>query len=97
MTTPKHFHLGDILSVTTGRLVSPTKFPGVRKIMEFMVGHPIFNHSLPLYTEQLSTTLLNQHPQLRTVDTFGISEDTWEQWLDRQVALYGETLPVTPI
>jgi hypothetical protein len=40
----REFHLGDVLSITTGVLVSPRRMEGVSDILEFMTGSDLFTH-----------------------------------------------------
>jgi hypothetical protein len=36
--TTRPFHLGDVLTITTGRLVSPRHMDGVYDVLNFMTG-----------------------------------------------------------
>jgi len=42
----KRFHLGDILSITTGKLVSLQNIDGVFEILNFMTGDGLHMHQL---------------------------------------------------
>lgn len=42
----RNFHLGDILSVTTGCLLSPRRMEGVYDILNFMTADNLFTHQL---------------------------------------------------
>jgi hypothetical protein len=101
MTRP--FHLGDVLTVTTERLVSPRHMEGVYDILNYMTGDNLFTHQLPRANGECRPALLAQHPQLAEVQVpdFGDDRDLAEQavaaWLSEQVARYGETLPVEPL
>lgn len=93
----KHFHIGDVLSITTGRLVSPTHIDGVYDILNYMTGDNLFTHQLPRAAEQCKPELLRQHPALAAVDVSEINETNWQWWLDEQVAAFGESLTVEPL
>ncbi len=96
--TEREFDLGDILSITTGRLVSPRHMQGVYDILNFMTDDDLFTHQLPRAGEECAPILLKQHPQLANVsvpDKFG--EADVEQWLAEQKAIYGKTLVVKPV
>lgn len=85
----REFHLGDILSVTTGRLVSPRHLTGVFDLMEWMTlgGVP--------YAE-CGRELLRQHPDLGDVNVpeqFAGEADA-KRWLAAQVGVYGTTRTV---
>ena len=62
----KEFHLGDVLSITTGRLVSSRHIDGVYDILNFMTGDNLFTHQLPRASRECEPYLLMQFPQLAT-------------------------------
>lgn len=90
--TTKTFHLGDILSITTSRLVSPRHIDGVYDILNFMTGDNLFTHQLPRACDECQGPLLAQHPDLAGIEVpnFGGSESAVKAWLAEQVAIYGE-------
>ena len=97
--TTRPFHLGDILSVTTGRLVSPRHIDGVYDILNFMTGDNLFTHQLPRASRECEGPLLAQHPDLASVEVpedFDGKEDV-DRWLAEQVAVYGEMRDVAPL
>lgn len=92
------FHLGDLLSVTTGRLVSPRHMDGVYDILNYMTGTSLFTHQLPAAAYECRPAILTQHPELNSVvvpETFG-AQDV-DEWLRLQVEKYGEMFPLTPL
>lgn len=99
------FHLGDILSVTTGRLVSPRHIDGIYDILNWMTGDSLFTHQLPRAMDECSGPLLAQHPDLAAIkvpDEFGdgsrdSAKEAVDRWLAEQVAVYGETREVAPL
>lgn len=108
-TTTRDFDLGDILSITDGALVSPRHIHGVYDILNWMTGDELFTHQLPRAGDACREPLLEQHPQLRAVksdfsainDRTKTTRDEAEAvvaaWLAEQKAIYGDTLPVTPL
>jgi hypothetical protein len=99
MPETRDFHLGDILSVTTGLLVSSRHIDGVYDILNWMTGDSLFTHQLPRAGEECKGPLLAQHPDLAGVqvpDAFTGKEHVLA-WLAEQVERYGETRPVTPL
>lgn len=111
--TSRDFHLGDILTITHGRLLSPTKMEGVYRILSFVVGDDVYTHQIPRVVRECKPWLLRQHPQLGSpevdfeVAKLGLMLETpsgspdpetlVRGWLLGMVARYGATLPVEPI
>lgn len=93
----KEFHLGDVLSITTHRLVSPRHMEGIYDILNFMTGDNLFTHQLPRASDECEPHLLEQFPQLKEVDASGVNEENYQQWLADQVTKYGEKLTVKPL
>lgn len=91
------FDLGDILSITTGWLVSPRLIEGVYDILNYMTDDNLFTHQLPRASRECKPYLLDQHPQLKDVDASVVTKDNWRVWLVEQKKLYGDQLPVQPI
>lgn len=60
--TAKSFHVGDVLSVTTGWLVSPQGMKGVYGILNHMTGDDLFTHQLPRAAQACAPYLLEDHP-----------------------------------
>lgn len=95
----KSFHLGDILSVTTGFLLSPSKMDGLYQILDYMTGDQLFTHQLPRASRECAPALLAQHPALADIqapESFAGPEDA-EAFLMVQVARFGEYLDVQPL
>jgi hypothetical protein len=92
------FHLGDILSVTTGCLVSPDHVGGVYNLLNHMTGDNLFTHQLPRASDECRPALLAQHPDLADVvaPDFADEAHVW-RWLAEQVDLLGETREVEPL
>lgn len=95
----RRFHVGDILSVTTGVLVSPRGMDGVHDIIEFMVGDgPMGDLGITIARRACMEALVQQHPGLSEIDAdTELEPDTVPGWLAMQVDRFGETLPVSPL
>jgi hypothetical protein len=92
--------LGDILSVTTGRLVSRDHIGGVYKILDYMTGDSLFTHQLPRASSECRPALLAQHPQLGDIEVPEFEPGDTESifsWLDEQEAIHGTHLDVDPL
>ena len=61
------FHIGDLLSITDGRLVSPNHIGGVYEICDYALGQEHMTHQLPRAARTLKPWLLEQHPWLADV------------------------------
>lgn len=98
MSDPISFHLGDVLSITTGKLVSPRRMDGIYDILNFMTGESLFTHQLPRASRACRPALLGQHPLLADVDASEVHDPaTADAFLAAQVARFGETVPVSPL
>lgn len=60
----KEFSLGDVLSITTGRLLSERHIDGVYDILNWMTGDDLFTHQLPRAGKSCEPWLIEQYPQL---------------------------------
>lgn len=98
MSGARSFHLGDILSITTGRLVSPHHIDGVYDILNWMTGDNLFTHQLPRASDECAPSLRAQHPDLADMEVpeFG-GEAEVITWLAVQVERFGETREVAPL
>jgi hypothetical protein len=102
----KTFHLGDILSVTHDRLVSPRHMDGVYEICNWLTQDNLFTHQLPRVHDECKAALLLQLPDLNELAKVSDDEAAilkksdprwWESWLDRQVERFGMYRDVQPI
>lgn len=96
MPATKDFHIGDILSVTTGRLVSPRHIDGVYDILNWMTGESLFTHQLPRVSHEAAPILLAAHPELAGAqqEAEAVTPGNWRHFLAKMVERYGEMLPV---
>ena len=62
------FHISDILSITTGRLVSNRHIEGIYAILNHMTGDNLFTHQLPRATRECEPILAAAYPQLSKND-----------------------------
>lgn len=107
----RQFHIGDILSITTGALVAQRHREAVYDILNYMTGDNLFTHQLPRACRECAPHLLRQHPQLAECEASvgaarvaagpppaGGGKPEWvDLWLAEQVVKFGETLLVHPI
>lgn len=88
------FHLGDILSVTTGVLLSPERMGGVYKILGFMTGESLFTHQLPRAAKQCRPWLVKQFPQLAGINVPELQPGDVDAWVQKLAARVGERFDV---
>lgn len=82
MSETKSVHIGDILSVTTGRLVSPRHFHGLQQFLEWLAGEPVWTHQCIRVSEEANPWLREWFPDLATVEPpEDLGPDNWEAWL----------------
>lgn len=92
----RSFHLGDLLSITTGRLVSPDHIDGVWMLIDYVTGVTHMTHQLPRATLVVRGWLLRDRPWLAEIEVPEftgrdlVQEAQVWSWLAKQVALYGE-------
>jgi hypothetical protein len=97
--TGRSFHLGDLVSVYTGILVSPDRMGGVHNVVDFVTGGIHFTHQLKRACEVVAPELLRQHPWLDDVDVPDdfASEAEVTAWLAVVATQYGERHTVTAL
>lgn len=110
MQKTKQFHLGDVLSIITGRLISPRRYEGVYDILGFITDDNQFIRPLEQVRGECRSYLVEQFPQLASAEMdFAVAElgDSLEittsdaqarkvvaEWLAKQVDKYGEVFTV---
>lgn len=95
--TSKQFHLGDVLSITDGRLMSPRHMDGIYDILNFMTGDNLFTHQLPRAMTECQPHLLKQFPQLAGISFGPVTQENFHSVLEDLCAEYGEHLMVEPL
>lgn len=100
MTAVRAFDLGDVLTVTTGRLVS-RHMDAIYDLLDFVTGDNLFAHQLPRAMEECRGPLLAQHPALTDVEVPDWPDSTTPEdifgWVDSLRPTYGDALDVTPL
>src|SRR5690606_33267410 len=94
------YGLDDILTVTTGRLLSRRHMDGLYDILNHMTGDNLMTHQLPRAATVCGPALRDQHPHLPGVEPANGGSSTQEKliaWLDQTEEEYGKTLPVQPL
>lgn len=90
--------LADILSITTGRLLSRQHMGGVYSILNDLTGDDLMTHQLPRAAEACVPAILAQHPQLAGVEPpEDIDVADLMAWLADAEQRYGAELAVAPL
>lgn len=93
----RQFHISDILTITTGYLVSSRHMEGVYDILNYMTGDELFTHQIPRAMEVCVPELLKQHHDLIGVDASGLNAKTISEWIAVQEKRYGNIRNVEPL
>lgn len=97
MAETREFHIGDILSITTGILLSLDHIGGVYKILNWMTGDSLMTHQLPRASRECEAFLISQHPDL-VIDVPTITcEAEAITFLASLYPTLGEFRPVNPL
>ncbi|MFD7996867.1 DUF7736 domain-containing protein [Streptomyces mexicanus] len=92
------YPLADILSVTTGRLLSHRRMDGLYDLLGYMTGQSLFTHQLPRAADACGPALLAQHPQLADVaPPQDLDAPDLMAWLANAEQEHGRELPVEPL
>ncbi|MEY5098406.1 MAG: hypothetical protein RJA36_1125 [Pseudomonadota bacterium] len=95
--TTKRFHVSDVLTVTTGKLLSHRGMEGVYEILKHLTGEPIFTHQIGRVLQEAAPHVLQQFPPLAGVSADDVSAENYSAWLRAIVAEHGEWLDVAPM
>lgn len=91
------FHLGDVLSITTDKLLSPRLMKGVYEILNFMTSEDLFTHQLPRAADECRPLIIQQHPALAHIDASTVTQDNAFEFLQKQVEIFGEYIDIQPL
>lgn len=96
MSDTKDFHVGDVLTITTGIMLSPRNIEGVYDILGWMTDEQLYTHQLPRVADEAKPVLLAAFPQLASAQAIAhtVNPSNFERALDEFVRRYGEVLPV---
>lgn len=94
----RDFDLADILSITTGRLLSHRHMDGIYDILNFLTGDNLMTHQLPRAADTCRGPLIEQLPFLAELTVAEDMEvDALFAWLAETETHYGTRHPVTPL
>jgi len=67
-TTQRSFHISDVITILSGRLVSTRHIEGVYDILGFMTDSQPFTHQLPRLSDEVKPYLAAEHPELAKIE-----------------------------
>lgn len=90
MSAARDFPIGDVLSVTTGRLLSRRHMAGVYDVLGHVTGDPgITTIGIAMVSGAAAAHVLAQHPDLEGInnelwalETLGKLPDGWPAWME---------------
>lgn len=85
--THKTFTLGEVLSITTGKLLCD--MDGVYEILNHLTGDNLYTHQLPRASRHCKPFILAQLPDLSSETMAGVTVDNWKARLDAAIKKYG--------
>lgn len=91
------FHLGQLISVTTGVLACPNGMKGLYEILNFITQDSLQTLALIRAADEATPYLYEQHPWLRQIDADQIAGKNWQEKLTKLVEQYGEYHEVIPM
>lgn len=90
----REFDLGDILTITHDRLLSPRGMAGVDDILQYMAEEPVWMHQIPRVSDEAKKVLFRRYPELQQLSAEEVDRDNWKPWLDAAISRFGERLAV---
>jgi hypothetical protein len=93
----KKFHIGDVLSITTGKMLSPEGIDGVLTILNYITKSNLYNSELIYIIEECRPYLLQQFPELKEETAIDVTPQNWKTYLLTMIEKYGEYLNVKSI
>lgn len=91
----KVFHLGDVLSITTGMQLSPRYMDGIFEIVRYLTGEAPAFEDLGQTMVRCRPYLFAMLPDLESIEVADVEFENWRPWLDEQVSVFGEWIEVT--
>jgi hypothetical protein len=95
----RRFHIGEILTVTTGTYLTPTGLTGVQRLLRHLTGAPHMTHQIGRAIEDVEPYLREQFPWINeiTIPSIITNEAEGTAFLAVLAAKYGEYHEVAPL
>jgi hypothetical protein len=72
-------------------MVASCDIGGVYEILNHMTGQSLFTHQLPEASRKCAPVLMQAFPQLAGIDLGEVTPQNYEQKLDEQIAVHGDS------
>lgn len=93
----KQFHITEVISITTGKMVATSQIDAIYDVLEFMCGEPIQTHQIPRAIRECAPYLLKQFPMLQGEQAESVTQANLKEWALAMEQKYGKTLAVEPL
>lgn len=93
----KKFHISDILSVMTGKMVSIRNMEGLYDILDYMTDDNLHTHQIPRALDECKPYLVKQFPQLESIDVSEVNDDNLLSVMENIEAAYGSYFEVEKV
>jgi hypothetical protein len=91
------FHIGDILTACSDRMLAPKKEEGLRELAEYMTGQTVDMQNLKQVIDTLVPELKKQFPWINDIPFDQCNESNWKEFRDKFAQKYGEYLNVNVV
>lgn len=92
------FPLGDVLSLYTGKILSPRGVAGIHRLLNFLYGQELYDFQLSEKGDEALPWITEQYPDFATLKFENTEQPAyWAEWLDDQISRFGMTVIIRPI
>lgn len=93
----REFAIGDVLSVTTGKLVSPRHMEGVYDVLSFMLDRPVYTHEIPTVIPVCAQALIEERPDLAEEDPQVTTKEELQHYIAEVTERLGSVISIRPL
>lgn len=90
----KKFHLSDILSIITGKMVSVNGMSGVYDVLCYLTGKEICTFQVPFLLDVSKVQLLTMFPYFANIKADQITNENANEWIVEAISIYGESVEI---
>lgn len=86
----KTFTLGQVLTVTSGRMLCEGGMKDLYEILNYLTGDEIYTHQIPSALDQCRPYVLSSYPFIETIDVYGINRANFIESISDMKMRYGD-------